>query len=313
MNQRLYSDVSDRELLNLTLLAAKREKEATFALLDYLLEVDVRRLYATKVYSSLFEYIVKELGLSEPAAAERVNAVKTHLKEGRLSLTTASQIERFIKTENKVRADRVPVSEKTTIIDACLDHSKREVEKKLLGIQTEGAKILTQERIKPMAEDRIELKLSINLKAFQKLEKLKELTGETSLEAIFSEGLDLLVLKEQKKRGHDCKPTLSTLPAEPEKVTNLNSRFIPIDLKRAIFARSGGQCEYRDPKTKRRCECRYRIQVDHIYPYALGGKTELTNLRHLCQTHNLHAAKRWGLNDLSSIAPIHSHQSWKVN
>jgi len=44
-------------------------------LLDYLLEVDVRRLYAIKAYSTLFEYVVKEQDYSEPAAAERIRAL----------------------------------------------------------------------------------------------------------------------------------------------------------------------------------------------------------------------------------------------
>ena len=182
MNKRAYFEVNDHDLLNLTFLAAKKEKEATLALLEYLLEVECRRLYATKAYSSLFEYIVKDLGLSEPAAAERVNAVR----------------------------------------------------------------------------------------------------------------LDLLLLKEQKRHGQVPK---FTRPAESKykKSTHSDSRFVSIDLKREIFKRSGGQCEYTDPKTKKRCECKYRIQIDHLYPYALGGKTELQNLRHLCVTHNLHAAKRWGL------------------
>ena len=311
MNKRVYSEMNDHDLLNLTFLAAKKEKEATLALLEYLLEVDVRKLYATKAYSSLFEYIVKELGLSEPAAAERVNAVrlmqevpavKTHLEEGRLSLTTASQIERFIKTENKVRIERLPVSEKATIVDACLDQSKREVEKLLLEKQSEEARILTREKIRPIASKRMELKLSVSLETFKKLEMPKELSGDKSLEAMFDEGPDLLLLKEQKRHGHVPK---STRPAKSEdmgesknheiKAANPNSRFVPIDLKRAIFKRSGGQCEYTDPKTKKRCQCRYRIQIDHVYPYALGGKTELQNLRHLCATHNLYAAERWGL------------------
>jgi len=315
MNKRMYSEVSDRELLSSTFMAAQKEKDATLALLDYLLEVDLRKLYATKTYSSLFEYIVKDLGLSEPAAAERVNTVrlmqqvpevKSHINEGRVSLTTASQIERFIKTENKVRekTDRMDTSEKTSIVDACISLSKREVERCLFEKQSEEAKALSQERIKPIARNRIELKLSISTEAFQKLERLKEVSGTRSLEAIFEESLDLLLLKEQKRRGYEL---ASTQPAESEGIkakinaTNPDSRFIPIHLKRKLFIRSGGQCEYIDLKTKKRCQCRYRIQIDHVYPYSLGGKTELNNLRHLCQTHNLHAAKRW---ELSSPAVV---------
>jgi len=256
----MHSEISDHDLFNLTFLAAKKEKEATLALLEYLLEVDLRRLYATKAHSSLFDYIVKDLGLSEPAAAERVNAVrlmqevpavKTHLEEGRLSLTTASQIEKFIKTENKVRqkSDRMEVREKNNLIDACFDQSKREVEKTLLAKQSDEARVLTREKIKPISRDRVELKLSISFETFQKLEKLKELSGDKSLESIFDQGLNLLLLKEQKKRGYDSKTTGPTRPAESKKsktykVANSDSRFVPIHLKRAIFKRSGGRCEF---------------------------------------------------------------------
>ena len=40
------------------------------------------------------------------------------------------------------------------------------------------------------------------------------------------------------------------------------------------------------------CGSRYRIQIDHVKPRALGGKNEIPNLRALCQTHNLLMAER---------------------
>lgn len=45
---------------------------------------------------------------------------------------------------------------------------------------------------------------------------------------------------------------------------------------------------------QKRCESRYRLQIDHIKPIALGGKTEIKNLRHLCQAHNLRMAAEMG-------------------
>jgi hypothetical protein len=289
--------------------------------LDYLLEVDVRRLYATKAYSSLFEYLVKDLGFSEPAAVERVNTVrlmrevpvvKTHLQEGRLSLTTASQIERFIKTENKVRRSshspknsQPTASEKIKIVEACLDQSKREVEKTLFQNYSNEAKIVIQEKVKRVDAHRMALRLTISEETFQKLQKLKELAGEKSLEFIFDQGLDLLLLKEQKKRGvvngkNVSKTQSFTSSPQLAEFENTES-FNPLhafhrahsnmsqseSVKNCInphsrFQRSGGRCEYVDPKTKKRCQSRYRVQVDHVHPFALGGKTEFSNLRHLC-------------------------------
>src|SRR4051812_42960363 len=131
-----YKNMSDTELLMLTLSAAKTEKEATLALLNYLVEVDRRRVYASlNGCSSLFDYLVKVLGFSHPAASERVNTVRLiravppvreHLEAGKLTLTSAAQIQRFVNAEQKVHPQGKAISteKKQQVIEACLGKSK---------------------------------------------------------------------------------------------------------------------------------------------------------------------------------------------
>ncbi len=57
--------LTDLELLDLTSKAAKNEKTATLVLLTHLEEVDKRRAYAVDAYSSLFDYVVRDLGYAE--------------------------------------------------------------------------------------------------------------------------------------------------------------------------------------------------------------------------------------------------------
>ena len=64
------------------------------------------------------------------------------------------------------------------------------------------------------------------------------------------------------------------------------SRYIPSHLRKYIWKRDQGQCSYVHHETKRRCACRHLLQIDHIQPFALGGKTEKENLRLLCAGHN---------------------------
>ena len=64
------------------------------------------------------------------------------------------------------------------------------------------------------------------------------------------------------------------------------SRYIPSHLRKYIWERDGGQCTYVHHETKRRCACRHLLQIDHIQPFALGGRTEKENLRLLCAGHN---------------------------
>ncbi len=66
-------------------------------------------------------------------------------------------------------------------------------------------------------------------------------------------------------------------------------------MKRAIFSRSDGQCEYRASHSSMRCSSKARLQIDHVIPLSVGGKTELKNLRHLCPAHNQKTAQIAGL------------------
>src|SRR4029079_1194152 len=59
---------------------------------------------------------------------------------------------------------------------------------------------------------------------------------------------------------------------------------------REVFGRDGEQCTYLDSEG-RRCECRTRLELDHIEPRALGGGDAASNLRARCRSHNLHAAE----------------------
>ena len=74
------ASVTDHTLHSNTMAAASSEKSATLVLLEYLAEVDRRRLYATFAYSSLWEYVHKALGYSEGQASERVGAMRVMVK-----------------------------------------------------------------------------------------------------------------------------------------------------------------------------------------------------------------------------------------
>jgi 5-methylcytosine-specific restriction endonuclease McrA len=356
-----------------------------------LVEVDARRLYTTvNGCSSLFDYLVKVLGFSHPGASERVNTVrliravppvKEHLETGRLTLTSAAQIQRFVNAEQKAhpKGKSVSAEEKGKVIEACLGKSKREVEKTLFEKHSEPARVLVQEKVRLVTATRSEIKFTVDESTLEKLQQLKDLIGNQSLENIFDQALGALLLSEKKKRG----VTQKKLPANEVKLNGiqvesnenettlngthamvtdtkakfndaearsdytdinavqgppadsailvaqthvqptetyqteayqtgayrtetkpcnahrteaqLNSRFIPIALKRLVFARSHGQCEFVDPRTKTRCHSTFRLQLDHELPRALGGKTESSNLRHLCSSHNLRMAAQAGL------------------
>ena len=186
-------------------------------------------------------------------------------------------------------------------MERCLDQSKREVEKTLLAQQSEPARILTQEKIKLIESERAEVRFSVGKETLARMERAKELLGDQSLEAIFDRALQVLVQAEEKKRGMGCTPAKTKanisieIPTQLAEEAALNSRFIPINMRRIVFERSQGQCEFVDAETQKRCSSRYQLHIDHVLPLALGGKTIQLNLRHLCMNHNLRAAMEMGM------------------
>jgi 5-methylcytosine-specific restriction endonuclease McrA len=66
---------------------------------------------------------------------------------------------------------------------------------------------------------------------------------------------------------------------------------IPAEVKRAVYARDGGQCTF-VTKTGKRCPARRTLEFDHIQPVARGGTSSIGNVRLLCRTHNQYMAEQ---------------------
>jgi 5-methylcytosine-specific restriction endonuclease McrA len=70
-----------------------------------------------------------------------------------------------------------------------------------------------------------------------------------------------------------------------------DSRYIPSALRRAVYARDGGQCSFVSTNGTR-CGSRRDLEFDHIVPFARRGAMTLDNLRLMCRPHNALLAER---------------------
>ena len=94
--------LSDRALLRQTSTLVRHERHLQGAIIDHLAEIEARRLYLQRGCSSLFDYAVRELGYSDPAAARRIGAVRLcadqpgareKLRDGSLTLSAAAELQ----------------------------------------------------------------------------------------------------------------------------------------------------------------------------------------------------------------------------
>jgi hypothetical protein len=292
------SSLQSSELLSGTLSLAREERRITLALIEHLREIERRMLFAELGYSSLFDFAVGHLGLSEGSAARRIQAmrlirdvpeVKAKIEQGSMSLSTAAQAQRFFRAE---KMDRTP-DEKRKVLAKLENRSQKECERALVRISPAAA--LPRERERVVSADRTELRLVVTDETLAKLKKLEALWSH-KLERRKGEGwaglLDAMA-DELLKKDKQVAPANAKLEQTPSIhfAGKRGRSHIPTEVRRLVHMRAGGGCEFRSDAVKR-CESRRFLQVDHKIPVALGGSNDPENLRLLCRTHNQQAAVR---------------------
>ena len=128
--KRLNND----QLLSQTKNLVQKERQINIQVLQHLQEIQSRKLYLKRGFSSLFEYAVKELGYSESSAYRRIKAMKLckelpetklQMAKGELNLCTASKLQTvFEKQEKQIKNKAIQQQAMTTKM--LLDKNKKD-------------------------------------------------------------------------------------------------------------------------------------------------------------------------------------------
>ncbi|MEQ8983899.1 MAG: HNH endonuclease signature motif containing protein [Deltaproteobacteria bacterium] len=246
-------------------------------------EIERRKLYIPRGFSSLFRFCVEGLGLTEDQACRRVAVVRAAarvpdvlplLASGELHMTGVAKLSKFMTDDNA-----------HSLVEQARNRSKAEVE---LMIATEfpGAKS-TDDRVEAATAETFNFRFDGSAEAKALLDRAKELTPPgTDIGEIFEAALALYVAKlERRKNGRTSRPrSLATNDAPA------GAAYVPAATRRAVVERDGARCTYVG-SDGRRCSERSNLEFDHVGGRALGGKSIPSELRLLCRSHNLHAAR----------------------
>jgi hypothetical protein len=179
-----------------------------------------------------------------------------------------------------------------------------------------------KEEVRAVAAETWSLRVTLDADTKHALETLTEILAHKipgrELAAVLKEALRCAIEKHGKRRGaiEPARPRpsrppgarVSTSAAAPEndlvqanQPAGVNERAapnecsaakladlrrIPVAIRREVWSRDAGRCTFVSSDGTR-CGSRWKLELDHEKPVALGGAATIENLRLRCRTHNL--------------------------
>lgn len=268
--------LTDTTLLSDIKKLAADERIISLQLLHHLKEIERRRLFSDLGYGSLFEYVVKDLGYSNASASRRIQAARLlkampylekKISQGSLTLSNLAMAGQLFKNEGidcpELRKEIIEKIENTTT---------RECEKTLMDFQTNP--IIPKETMVISSPSITTFKFNLTAETIDLFDELKKvlahnrLSNDELLKKVFRSALTDFTNKKFKVNAK-----FSPAPASPS-----IGRYVPTIVKKNVYQRDQGKCT--------KCKSSYKLEYDHIKPFALGGESTLSNLRLLCFSCN---------------------------
>ena len=266
----------------------------------------------------------KALPLKSAEGRVSVNEVKEQKKSEEQQISIKKEVLKKEETgehlkmgegfQNEDRTSLKPLSqeEKENLVKRAEGCSTRATER-LLSEADPSLSILTKrEKVRFLGKGKVEIKMVIDEQCHKELEKLKNLLSHRNPKLSYGELISILSkealkrhdprekntrqrkekkvqenpsVKKQEFTDKSAELAVTFAPKSEHQIKKI-SRSIPSHLRKYVWERDGGQCTYVHHETKRRCASRHLLQIDHVQPFALGGRTEKENLRLLCAGHN---------------------------
>lgn len=294
------------------------ERKITHLVLECIAEIDRRKLYADRAFSSLYEFLVKDYGYSPSAAIPRIESARLlreipdlaqKIESGSLNLSQLSKTQQALRTAQKTRAAKIPVAEKRTLLKKI--ENTNQIETELILSKELDLPFSKSEKTSFHQDHSVTISVSFDKAQFELLKQVRDVSCHAVPTGNWADLIVYLAKKELQRRSpgkeHPPRPSdpnegqrlaasdqetaVSPVLTAPSKTGQAPARK---SLSRALKKRllQNAQCQYVDPETSKPCASRFRLEIDHIKPIWAGGDHRLENLQVLCRTHNLRRYSR---------------------
>jgi 5-methylcytosine-specific restriction endonuclease McrA len=149
-------------------------------------------------------------------------------------------------------------------------------------------------KITPLSASHFEMRLTIDRETQEQLRYAQALLGHSvpsgDVAQVLKRALGALVQQLEQKKFSKCVRSRSVRAHTSGSRDGSECRYIPAEIRRAVWQRDQGQCTFVSAKG-RRCEEKTRLEFDHSHPIAKGGSTTAGQLQLKCRAHNQYAAE----------------------
>jgi 5-methylcytosine-specific restriction endonuclease McrA len=292
-NEELHCELKNR---------VAEERKLTHQVLQIILEIDLRKLYLPMACSSLFDYLVREIGYTPASAQRRIDAARmmqqvpelgNKIENGTLKLTQVSQVQQVLRLAKKENKTQLLPSEKRDLLERL--ENKTGPESELILAKEFNLSPQTQFKQKIQKDESVRIELTLSKEQMETLDRAKELLSHALPGATFAEVITSLAQRYVKQRtgvnasvkNHrsPSPSTESNSAAEVKGTQNISGKPIPSSVKKIILSPNLG-CQFKDSRTGKICGSKHFLQVDHVHPRFAGGGNEPFNLRPMCSSHN---------------------------
>src|SRR4051812_20336004 len=263
MNNEIISSLGNEELIAATRELARRSCAVEADLLLHLGEIDERKLYLDRAFSSMFVFCTREPGFSEGAAynrilvaraASKLPAVVEALRSGQVHLAGLRLLAPHLTEENHAELLRRSAGrtkeEIGEVVAALAPRPPMPTTLRKLPAPPVAAPLALVEAtptskapprpVVPVAEDAFRLQMSISREFRDEVREAQDLlrhrVPDGDLAKIFRAALRLLVAEVKKERFALGPKPRSTGDTSVE----TDSRHVPDAMKRAVYERDGG-------------------------------------------------------------------------
>jgi 5-methylcytosine-specific restriction endonuclease McrA len=306
----LTQQLKDHELNNKLKSLASEEQKLTQTIIEHIAEVDRRKLFLSMAYSSLFDYLTKEINYSAGAAQRRIDAarmlqkipeVAQKIESGHLNLGQISKVQQICRQIKKESGQIVPTEIQKNVLDKIENLNSQQTD--LLLAQEFKIEIKTRAKTHIQRDEstRVELTFSKNemalIKSAQAL--LSHKTGGGLKETLIQLAHDILqkstpknikknsIIEDQGKIQNFISTQTSTYIAThaATDTATVAVKNVTARLRKEILYRDQF-CQFINSTTGKVCGSRHYLELDHIVPRFAGGDHDVDNLRVLCKNHN---------------------------